>query len=157
MEINNKIQVFIFPSSIEKSITLEQKYKYLFGGEIYFLKNNKDIIVNRLTENTKKKMFISSMFLKAIDDKRKISLSLSKKYIGKTTSRFYATITLNYDFTLKEQQTICDKFNLILNFHRDRYNDLFLNNFRDNGRKRISFDLAYTIINHIIDDMFLFE
>ena len=41
------------------------------------------------------------------------------------------------------------KFNERLNKNRVQYFSFFLTNFRDNNRKRMSFDLAYKLINYI--------
>ena len=41
------------------------------------------------------------------------------------------------------------EFNEELNKNRDKYFSYFLTNFRDNNRKRISFDLAYKFLNYI--------
>jgi len=40
--------------------------------------------------------------------------------------------------------------NKILNEYREKYDSLFLTNYRDNNRKRISFTLVYTLINYSI-------
>jgi len=41
------------------------------------------------------------------------------------------------------------KFNDELSANREKYFSFFLTNFRDNNRKRISFDLAYKFLNLI--------
>ena len=43
------------------------------------------------------------------------------------------------------------RFNKELGENRDKYFSFFLTNFRDNGRKRISFDFVYKLINHIYE------
>ena len=47
---------------------------------------------------------------------------------------------------------IIDEFYKRINEYRDKYNSLFLTNYRNNLRKRIGFDLAYRIISNIILD-----
>lgn len=41
------------------------------------------------------------------------------------------------------------KFNEELNKNREQYFSFFLTNFRDNNRKRMSFDMAYKLLNYI--------
>ncbi len=42
-----------------------------------------------------------------------------------------------------------EEFNEELNQNRNKYFSYFLTNFRDNNRKRISFDLVYKFLNYI--------
>ena len=62
--------------------------------------------------------------------------------VGKKTSRNIAFILLPEDknISFAQQKEIIEEFNSILNDLRERYRSLFLTNFRDNNRKRISFD-----------------
>jgi hypothetical protein len=53
------------------------------------------------------------------------------------------------------QQKVVDKFNEFLNKNREKYNSLFLTNYREFGRKRISFDLIYSIVGYILENDFL--
>ena len=43
-------------------------------------------------------------------------------------------------------------FNETLNDNRQKYSSFFLTNFRDNNRKRLSFDFAYKLINLIYEE-----
>lgn len=65
--------------------------------------------------------------------------------VGKNTSRNIAYVLLP-DVSLADQEKLIDLFNKQLNTLRKRYNSLFLTNFRDNDRKRISFDFCYKLI-----------
>lgn len=58
--------------------------------------------------------------------------------------------------SLKVQKKIVERGNKILNEHRDKYHSLFLTNYRESKditRKRISFDLAYRIVEHVLDEI----
>ena len=49
---------------------------------------------------------------------------------------------------------LVEKFNIFLNTNRDKYNSLFLTNYRESNtiaRKRISFGLVYNICNYLLD------
>ena len=56
-------------------------------------------------------------------------------------------IAVSWDCT--KYPELMDKFNEELNMERNKYSSFFLTNFRDNNRKRISFDLVYKFLNHI--------
>ena len=59
-------------------------------------------------------------------------------------------------FTNKEKhKQLVIKFNKFLNENRKKYNSLFLTNYRESkdiARKRISFDLVYSITEYILDN-----
>lgn len=74
--------------------------------------------------------------------------------VGKNTSRNIAYIILPTNIKIQEQEVIIQKFNTQLNDLRNKYSSLFLTNFRDNNRKRISFEFCYKLISKIIDETF---
>ena len=67
--------------------------------------------------------------------------------VGKNTSRNIAYLLLP-DISLSVQKKIIPLFNDRLNALRKRYQSLFLTNFRDNDRKRVSFEFCYRLIAH---------
>ena len=96
------------------------------------------------------------MFLRAIDSKngKKIQLEDIRKYkvaglVGKNTSRNMAHLIFKKEMPIDEQVELMNKFNNELSANRDKYLSFFLTNFRDNNRKRISFDLTYKFLNLI--------
>lgn len=72
--------------------------------------------------------------------------------VGKNTSRNIAYVLLP-DISLEDQEKIIPLFNEKLNFLRKRYNSLFLTNFRDNDRKRVSFDFCYKLISYCYEQL----
>lgn len=97
------------------------------------------------------------ILLKAIDtgsEEGKISLENIKKYkvdclVSKESSRHMVYFIFENKVSIPDQEKIIDIFNCEINRMRDEYSSLFLTNYRDNGRKRISFDFAYKFINYI--------
>lgn len=97
------------------------------------------------------------ILLKAIDsgtEKGKISLDNIRKYkadclVSKESSRHMIYLIFENKVSIPEQEKIIDIFNREINRMRDEYSSLFLTNYRDNGRKRISFDFTYKFINYI--------
>jgi hypothetical protein len=123
--------------------------------------NNKYKISRLTIKNINKKN--TNILVKCIDDnaKNKICLSFvddNKIYIDKTknqTARTYATLIIEPQIDIIKQKILIIKFNKMLNNHRNKYNSLFLTNYRESkdiARKRISFDLVYLMVNYILEN-----
>ncbi len=132
---------------------------YLKSGEYEVeiaLQNIKDKKILKINNNIKKLLEKNILFLRAIDSKngKKIQLEDIRKYkiaglAGKNTSRNMAHLIFKKEVSINEQIEMMEKFNDELNANRNKYLSFFLTNFRDNNRKRISFDLAYKFLNLI--------
>jgi hypothetical protein len=158
----NKINIIIYPSQNKIEIIINNDNNYLIGGDIYKLKLNNKYKISRLTKkNIEDKN--TNILVKCIDDNKdnKISLSLvddDKIYIDETpnlSSRTYATLVIKPILDKKKQKKLVKKFNEYLNNHREKYNSLFLTNYRESkdiARKRISFDLVYSIVQYILEN-----
>lgn len=157
---NNDSQKFIanfYPSKEIIELNLKKEEGYKIGYEIYNLPQANIKISRLLKDDKKNKLIPSNIFLYAIDSgspEGKIKLALKNHFYGKNTDRAFATICFNKEISLDNQKLICDKFNQKINFYRQKYKSLFLTNFRCStkhmARKRIGFDLAYSIISNII-------
>jgi len=158
----NKINIIIYPSKNKIETILNNDNNYLIGGDIYKLKLNNKYKISRLTKkNIEDKN--TNILVKCIDDNKdnKISLSLvddDNIYIDETpnlSSRTYATLVIKPILDKKKQKKLVKKFNEYLNNHREKYNSLFLTNYRESkdiARKRISFDLVYSIVQYILEN-----
>lgn len=120
------------------------------------LQNIKDKKIIKISDDVKKLLEKNVLFLRAIDSKngKKIQLEDIRKYkisglVGKNTSRNMAHLIFKNEVSINEQIKLMKKFNEELNVNRNKYFSFFLTNFRDNNRKRISFDLAYKFLNFI--------
>ena len=132
---------------------------YLKSGEYEMeiaLQNIKDKKVIKLSDNIKDLLEKNILFLRAIDSKngKKIQLEDIRKYkisglVGKNTSRNMAHLIFKNEVPINEQIELMKKFNDELSAKREKYFSFFLTNFRDNNRKRISFDFAYKFLNMI--------
>lgn len=165
-EISAVIDICIFPDKKIMRVSLSHENNYSIGGEIYALPQNKDIYVGRATTKNYKTHFLSNILLKCIDDgpQRKLGFNIvdndiAKQYIDTThklSARSYATIVFKKEINLEKQRKIVSKANTLLNNHRETYHSLFLTNYRESkkiARKRISFDLAFSLINHVMSTM----
>lgn len=152
------IEFNFFPSNKKKVITLEKEHSYTIGNEIYNLKQS-SVKIGRLLKGGVPN---SNIFLNAIDtgtESGKIKLSLkTDPFYGKNTDRAFATLIFNKKFSIEEQRIIVENFNNDLNLYRDKYNSLFLTNYRNStqtmARKRIGFNLAYKIVSNVIYKQF---
>jgi len=122
------------------------------------LQNIKEIKNYNINENIKNLLERNILLLRAIDSKngKKIQLEDIRKYdilglVGKKTSRNMAHIIFGKKIPIKEQEKLMQEFNQELNRNRKKYFSFFLTNFRDNGRKRISFDFTYKFLNYLYE------
>jgi len=149
------IKTFIYPSKHTMDIVLNENNNYTIGGEIYNLSIDKKYRVQRATRETKDN--ITNILLKCIDDTTHSQLGFrivsdDNRFIDSTpnlSARSYATLVINKKLSLKEQDILVKKMNEYVKIQREKYHSLFLTNYRDSSRKRISFDLAFRICNHI--------
>ena len=78
-------------------------------------------------------------------------------YIDNTpnqSARTYATLIIEPAIDEEKQKNLIASFNKYLQEHREKYNSLFLTNYRESkdiARKRISFDLVYSIAEYLLD------
>ena len=71
----------------------------------------------------------------------------------KLSARSYATLVINKSLTLEQQKNLVEKMNKYIKEQREKYNSLFLTNYRESNsiaRKRISFNLAFKICNYML-------
>ncbi len=154
---NCKINTTIYP---KKTNHMFELFNYSIGGEIYELPLSK-FKISRLTRQNKSHLHITNINVKCIDDNinNKIKLILvsnEERIIDNTanlSNRTYATLMIEPTIDLDKQRLLVVEFNTFLNSLRDKYNSLFLSNYRESkdiARKRISFDLIYQIVSHIL-------
>jgi len=134
---------------------------WIIGGDIYKLSVPTNIKVRRHVQGQALKAGeqITSMTINALDSGTKdgrISLDYKEGYVypAKDCSRTYATLcVLGKTLTAEEQKKICKEFNDLVEKKRAETWSLFLPQFRESkeyARKRIPFELAYTIVLHLL-------
>ena len=155
------LHITIYPSKTEVISILNDTNNYLIGGEIYHLPTKGKFKISRLTKNNLDRQN-TNILVKCIDDnqKNKIGLSMVNDeniYVDTTpnnTARTYATLVIEPKIDIETQTIVVKKFNSLLDEYRNKYNSLFLSNYRESkdlARKRISFDLVYSLVEHILD------
>lgn len=153
--VRNSINTVFYPSKKTTIIELNDNNNFIIGGCIYNLplSNYKISRITSKFENGK-----TFLVLKCIDDNLHSQIRLeyredSEKYIDKTpnlSNRTYATISIQPEISIEKQKLLANKFNMFLKEQRQQFNSLFLTNYRESSRKRISFDLAYIIISYLL-------
>jgi hypothetical protein len=152
------IKCMIYPSNTELVLNLSDNNNYTIGGELYGLSQNSSIQIERATQDNMNDEGITNILLKCIDDSTKICMNMvssEERYIDTTvklSARSYATLIINPKLCITDQEMLVEKFNIYLNVYRDRYKSLFLTNYREGNRKRISFGLAFKIVNYLLSN-----
>ena len=120
--------------------------------------NNLDKIkVFNVNDDVLSKIRKNIVVLKAIDsgsESGKICLDDIRKYnldalISIKTSRHQIQLLFPENVSIQEQEKIIELFNKEIEDKRNRYHSLFMTNYRDKGRKRISFNFAYNLVNYL--------
>lgn len=158
----------IYPSNKTFQISLELGNNYTIGGEIYNLSKSKIFCIERATRLTKDEDCITNILLKCIDDslQNKIKLKMVEddgRFFDNTpnlSARSYATLVIKPRIDMYRQEALVNAFNTYIETHREKYNSLFLTNYRESNsiaRKRISFDLAFLLCSHLLDHVWFLK
>jgi hypothetical protein len=117
----------------------------------------KNRITLQVDEETYRMLRSNLMLLKAIDsgsENGKVAIENIKKYnieclVSKPTSRHQVYLVFQKPIPEREQVKLIDLFNQTIEELRKKHLSLFLTNYRDKDRKRISFEFAYKLLNYI--------
>ena len=145
-----------FPSKDIVNLCFNQQNNYTFGGEIYNLPKTSSYEISRYTRLTESDEYLTHIIVKCIDDKTPISFIYdeNKTYCDETEklhNRSYLQLVIKPSISKEKQIKVSQLCNNFLNENREKYHSLFLTNFREGKRKRISFELVYNIVRHILD------
>jgi len=150
---NSPIKTILYPSKKQITLTIDNTNDFRIGGEIYKLNGQHNVF--RITSNNIENMN-SYIVLKCIDDTKPLGFIIvedREKYIDNTphlSQRSYALVATSCTLSIDEQKIIVIKANELISSYRQKYHSLFLTNYREKNRKRISFELAFNILNHCI-------
>ncbi len=117
----------------------------------------KDILEIRVSKEMYDLVHSNLILLKAIDsgsENGKLALENIKNYgveclISKESSRHMIYLIFDKPLKIGEQKRIIDLFNQEISKLRKTHLSLFLTNYRDKDRKRVSFDFVYKFINYL--------
>ena len=160
--VDEDIPVCIYPQSKQILVQLNAGNEYTIGGEIYKLEVSGTYTITRLTAKNRDTPNKTNVVVKCIDDNsaKKIKWLVVEDadiVVDETpnqSGRTYATLVIEPPISLKQQRLLATKCNAFLETAREKYHSLFLPNYRESkdiARKRISFELAYSITAHMLD------
>jgi hypothetical protein len=155
------VEWILLPFGEKKIFHMSSENDWIIGGDIYNLPIDDSIKIRRHVDGhpLKEDEQQTFMTLNALDSGTKdgrICLEYKKDYIypAKDTSRTYATLRIiGKTLTDEEQINLCKEFNKFVEEKREKTHSMFLPQFRESkeyARKRIPFELAYRIIQHLI-------
>lgn len=140
------------PANQTFNVILNQDNNWTIGGELYKMPFGE---FTRATSKNRDK-HNSRINIHCIDNKKKIHAEYvnekTKLCIDETknlTARSSLTLITPKRMTEQKQKDFVVRWNAYLISQREKYKSLFLPNYRDNNRKRISFDLVYRIAEHV--------
>ncbi len=153
-----QIAIDIYPHKKTLNVQFSESNNFTIGGEIYSLPNNNNYIIGRLMKGGKKN---TNILCKCIDDNADNQIGLKivsddEVYVDETpnkTARTYATLVITPTLSMEEQTSLVERFNKYLCEMRERYHSLFMSNYRESNtiaRKRISFELVYDMVGHLL-------
>lgn len=151
-ETSQEVDIHLYPSGVETTITL--KSPWMIGSEIYSLPTKQGVKVSRLTtKGVSDEWYVSHIFLHAIDSQQPIRLEWREEpFYGIVSDRAFATLVFKgVILTATQEHELIDSFNGLLEHYRTQYHSLFLTQYRERGRKRITFDLAYHLVGHLLE------
>ena len=151
------IPFVIFPEEKHMTMRLDEYNNYTIGGELYMPRKKSLYIVSRLLSGD---IPNTNILVKCIDDKGKKNISIrivedEDRFVDDTqkkSARTFATLQITPTLSFQRQEELVIKFNSFLQEKRDKYNSLFMSNYREAGRKRISFDLVYNIVSTLLTE-----
>jgi hypothetical protein len=149
------------PSNQKRTFEISATNDWIIGGDIYKLPTPSTIRIRRHVEGQalKKDEQLTALTLTALDTGKqdgRICLSYKEGYVypAKDTSRSYATLCISgRTLSVEEQKKLADNFNTFIEEKRSATWSLFLPQYRESkeyARKRIPFELAYTIVAHLL-------
>lgn len=145
-------------------ISFSDENDFTIGGEIYkSLTSACGFTVGRLIGEEPSS---TNILVKCIDDisfettNSDYSKTISARVVGnsdiyrdttpKKSARSYLTLTIEPKLSVEQQSWLTLEFNQYIIEQRMKYRSLFLTNYRQDGRKRVSFELVYTIVRNIL-------
>jgi hypothetical protein len=149
------IPFFIFPEGRVVNINFNASNNMTIGGELYSL-GSTTYKISRLIGDDKSN---TNILVRCLDDKGKKNIGLSmvddKDIFSDRTpnksARTFATLVITPAIDMTRQKKLVEDFNSFLQEKRAKYNSLFMSNYREAGRKRISFDLVYDIVAYLLE------
>jgi hypothetical protein len=159
---------FLYPGEEKVKMSLHRKYGWQIAGDYFNESVDCEHKISRLlnsngetplTKEAREKSLnphrgnrITNLMLHCVDGKhgnKESSVRMEWNPVplfGKDTDRSFCTIVIDPPISQDKQRELMNDFNEELSRLREKYHSLFLVNFREFGRKRISFTIAFDIL-----------
>ena len=152
----------ILPAGETRNFILRAVDNWIIGGDIYRLEGA--VRVRRHVEGQvlkdgeqRTELTLCALDSGAADGRIRLEYRAGYCYPAKDTSRTFATLCIQGRcLTVEEQQTVANRFNEFIEAKRTETWSLFLPQYRESkeyARKRIPFELAYSLVSWIISQM----
>jgi hypothetical protein len=146
------------PAGETRTFNMRAQDNWIIGGDVYHLSTEGAPAIGRAVGTLKAGMHLTGLTLTALDSGSadgRIKLEYKPGYVypAKDTSRSYATLTASRPLTIAEHRRIEKEFNEFVEARRAETWSLFLPQYRESkeyARKRIPFELAYSIVQHLL-------
>lgn len=159
--VYNDIEAIVYPRAHIMKARLTADNLYTFGGEIYGLPSSPEYTLARLTRETPANLAHTNLVVRCLDSNAANQINMSyvddnKVFVDETpklSARSFMTLVIQPELSEARQRELARAFNAFLSEWRNKYNSLFLANYRESNtcaRKRISFDLVYKIVAHLL-------
>ena len=146
----------IYPSKKIFSVFFNIKNYYSFSGNILNLPKSITFTIGRLTKLNFTSEYATNILVQCIDSNKKINASIVTNelvYIDNTknmSARSYLSLLIEPKISFSLQKKLVLLFNNFLSKKRKIFFSLFLSQYREVDRKRISFNLVYNIFSYLL-------
>ncbi len=151
--VEQEINFKIFPHNKNVKFKLSKDYGFRIGGDELNCKNNIKFGRLLIGQTPTTNMTLFAVDSGTFDGRIKLKIT-ETPYFGKESDRVFCTITS--PIKIDNEEEVCKHFNERLEILREKYNSLFLTNYREStknySRKRISFKQAFCLLNQIINN-----
>jgi hypothetical protein len=148
------------PSGRRQNFEVGAEHGWIIGGDVYNLEGT-GVKIRRFvkgqelrTGETLTNIWLCALDSGSADGRIRLEYREGDPYPAKDTSRSWATLTVEgAELSPEFQKTIVQKFNSLVEAKRAETWSLFLPQYRESkeyARKRIPFELAYSITEHLI-------
>ena len=147
-----RIPIILFPNKTQGELSLLKNSNYRIGGDFFNkIKNVKNVFGRLIEKETKD--FITNIQVNCLDKmEERLGLQYNTQHFyGKVSDRIFATLTCKEKLSINEQKEVIEMANQMISDFRNENYDLGLTNYRDRGRKRISFTECYKICSYCLE------
>ena len=150
-------KIYIYPSNFFFSVIFNNKNDYSFSGNILNLSKTTVFSIKRLTKLNYTSTYSTNILVQCIDNKNKkinaLVVSNELVHVDNTqnaSARSYLSLWIKPKISLELQKKLVILFNNFLSKKRKEFYSLFLSQYRELNRKRISFNLVYNIFSYLL-------